>query len=463
MIVRPIWQRVTNDSDLPGRVCYGTAMASLPASEPRDQLTGLPDASAARETLSSWQSGSRSAADASFVPVHVMMLALGRFDTVNLAYGEATGDGALVEVASRIAHFARDEFAEDSWFAARIGGGKFLLAANEACSRERWQWLGEALADAVAHPIVASGGSDTLRLWPRIALMRALPGEDPDALFDRLATTLAKAQNQHGRRVLWVDRALAVAGHGSVALEADLLAALDRDEIEVLFQPQYSFTGDMLSGAEALARWQHPRLGRIGAGSLFAIAERADHVAQLSRHIVTRSLAAAAAWPGELRLSVNITPADLAVSGFAQEFGELVSGSGFRPDRLTLEITEQVLLADLERAAVEIAKLRANGIRFALDDFGAGFCNFRYLKVLPLDYLKLDRAMVEGIADDPHDLAVLRGIIAMAKALGLEVVAEGIEDLAQRDIAAAEGAAYYQGFFRAAPMGAAEFLELAGQ
>ena len=206
-----------------------------------------------------------------------------------------------------------------------------------------------------------------------------------------------------------------------------------------------------------MARWQHPGLGRIGAGALFSIAERADHVAHLSRHILTRALEAAADWPDGVRLSLNITPTDLAIGGFADEFSQLVANSGFAADRLTLEITEQVLLVNLEQAAEQLAKLTADGMRIALDDFGAGFCNFRYLKLLPLDYLKLDRAMVEGIESNAEDLTVLRGIVAMAKALGLDVIAEGIENEAQRRIIANEGCAYWQGFLRAAPMGVAEF------
>ena len=122
-------------------------------------------------------------------------------------------------------------------------------------------------------------------------------------------------------------------------------------------------------------------------------------------------------------------------------------------------MTEQVLLADVSHAALALERLTAQGMRTALDDFGAGFCNFRYLKLLPLHYLKLDRSMIEG-ADDPRDLAVLRAILAMAGALDLAVIAEGVESEAQRVLAETEGCAFYQGFLRAQPMSAAEFLVL---
>lgn len=424
-----------------------------PHDEARDALTGLPGACSARARLAAWNRETEGSAGA----VHAMLLGLGRFDAVNVAYGEAAGDGALVEVARRIHHFAEDEFEAGEWFAARIGGGKFLLAAREACSRERWQWLGEALGDAVAHPIAALDSAGTLRLWPRLALARVLPGDEPDVTLDRLGDALARAHGRHGSRVGWVDGERSMPGRRGALLEADLLAALDRDEIEVLYQPQFALADDRLVGAEALARWQHPEVGRIGGGALFALAERADYVAQLSRHVAERALAGAALWPPALRLSLNVTPADLASGGFADELAALVERAGFSADRLTLEITEQVLLGDLERAARVLAGLTARGMRIALDDFGAGFCNFRYLKVLPLAYLKLDRAMVDGIAEDARDVAVLRAIVALARALDLQVIAEGIESTTQRELVAREGCDFYQGFVRAAPMSAAEF------
>jgi EAL domain-containing protein (putative c-di-GMP-specific phosphodiesterase class I) len=140
---------------------------------------------------------------------------------------------------------------------------------------------------------------------------------------------------------------------------------------------------------------------------------------------------------------------------------EIVRDSRFPPARLTLEVTEQALLGDVHAAARTLRQLAAEGLRIGLDDFGAGFCNFRYLKLLPLNYLKLDRSMVDGVVDDLRDLAVLRAIVALAGALELQVIAEGIESEAQRAKVAEEGCAFYQGFLRAQPMAKAEFLRLA--
>ncbi len=424
--------------------------------EDRDRLTGLIGADAAVEQISQWQNTAASPGERP--PLHAMLIGLKRFAAVNLAFGADAGDRALVEVAERLLQFAESEF-DNAWLVARVGGGTFLLVANEACSRERWQWLAEELAQVIGAPILDPGG-DTVRPWPRMALLRAGLEEAPDHMLQRLGEALERAQHQSDRRIEWVDGDVTLSGRPSQQLEADLLAALNRNEIEILFQPQFACDDGRIVGAEALARWQHPELGRIGADMLFSIAERADHVGQLSRHIARAALRAAASWPESLRLSLNVTPGDLSLGSFAEGMAELLQQAGFPPARLTLEITEKALLAELDRSAERLQKLVNLGVRVALDDFGAGFCNFRYLKLLPLHYLKLDRSMVEGITEDARDLAVLRGIVAMAHALNLAVIAEGVENEAVRDAIQQEGCASWQGFLGAAPLTDDEFRAL---
>ncbi|WP_059149872.1 EAL domain-containing protein [Novosphingobium barchaimii] len=421
-----------------------------------DRLTGIPGIEAVHDRVAAWRE------DPVLMPhmahVHAMLLSLRRLDAINMAYGAAAGDGALEEVAARIGHFAEEEL-DGPWLLARAGGGSFLLVANEACSRERWQLVADQLADMIARPIPISTG--ILRLSPRVALIRALTGESVESMLDRLGHALGDAHEQHGTRLAWADGEVTPPGRSAQQLEADLLIAIDNDEIEVLFQPQFDLTDDSLTGAEALARWRHPELGRIGAGALFAIAERADYVGPLSRHIAHKAMWAAKEWPENLRLSINVTAADLAFGSYTRQMLDLVRESGFPPRRLTLEVTEQTLIGDITLAAQTMAEFSAQGIRIALDDFGAGFCNFRYLKVLPIHYLKLDRSMIDGITTDRRDVAVLRAIVAMARALDLQVIAEGIEDEGQRVVAAREGCAYFQGFLRAQPMSAAMFQKLA--
>ncbi|MBW8783373.1 MAG: EAL domain-containing protein [Novosphingobium sp.] len=419
----------------------------------RDALTGLPGVEAARTRIESWRAASPEA-----TTLHALLLGLRRIDAINLAYGAAVGDAVLVEVAARITRFAAEEL-DGQWLAARGGGSRFRLVAMEPCSRERWQLLAGQLAETVARSIVRDGPA--MRLVPRLALLRGLPGESAELLLDRLAQTLARVERGSGPRVVWADGEAVRAGRTAAQLEADLAAGLERDEIEMLYQPQFSAADDELTGAEALARWNHPLLGRVGASALFAVAEHGEQTVALSRHIARLALAGAAQWPKGLRLSLNVTPAELGDDTYAATLLGDIAESGFDPARLTLEVTEQLLVADLRRAGATLEHLADAGLRIALDDFGAGFCNFRYLKLLPLDYLKLDRSMVDGIAESARDLAVLRAIVAMAGALGLEVIAEGVETEAQRAAIAAEGCGFYQGFLRAQPLTATEFANLA--
>ncbi|WP_260922937.1 bifunctional diguanylate cyclase/phosphodiesterase [Novosphingobium sp. 9] len=420
------------------------------------RLTGVPAVESVRERIESWKAN-----EAMLPPdahVHAMLLSLRRLDAINIAYGAEAGDGLLEEIAGRISHYASEEL-DGPWMVARAAGGSFLLVANEACSRERWYLVADQLAEDVARPIAVPSG--IVRLSPRVALIRALTGESVDSMLDRLGQTLADINESPAARIAWAEGEVSLPGRSAAQLEADLLGAIDRDEIEILFQPQFSLTDDRLTGAEALARWNHPTLGRIGAGALFALAERADHIAPLSQHIARKAMAIASNWPSDLRLSINVTPADLAYASYTRQMLDLIRESGFPPRRLTLEITEQALIKDVSMAAQTMAEFSSQGIRIALDDFGAGFCNFRYLKVLPIHYLKLDRSMIEGVTTDKRDVAVLRAIVGVARALDLQVIAEGIEEEAQRAAVAREKCDFYQGFLRAQPMSAAMFAKLA--
>jgi EAL domain-containing protein (putative c-di-GMP-specific phosphodiesterase class I) len=231
--------------------------------------------------------------------------------------------------------------------------------------------------------------------------------------------------------------------------------ALDRDEIEMLFQPQVSVTSGKIIGVEALARWQHPVHGELGAATLFAVAEQSDYLLALSQHIQQRAAAQAAAWPeslSKLRMAVNVTSQDIGRAGFSENFLAMIDASGFPRARLTVEITESGLIEDLNAAATLLASLRAGGCRVAIDDFGTGYSSLAYLKALPLDYLKIDKKLAQDIAGSTRDRIVVRGVIDMARSLGLAVIAEGVETEEQLSLLAREGCNYYQGFLCGEPL-----------
>ncbi|MCR2834042.1 EAL domain-containing protein [Parerythrobacter lacustris] len=240
----------------------------------------------------------------------------------------------------------------------------------------------------------------------------------------------------------------------------ELEQAIELGTVEVLFQPQFLCADGSLAGAEALLRWYHPDAGELSGDRVFELAKEAGLAGPLTRYLCQAAMSAATKFPEAVRLSLNATPDDLADESYPGVIRESLSRSGFPASRLTLEITEQALVDRLDVTATVLRQMVNDGISIALDDFGAGFCNFRYLKVLPLAALKLDRSMVEGIATDRQDLAVFRAIMAMAHALDLRVIAEGVETEAQRKAVCREGCDRWQGFLGAKPLSASEFAAL---
>lgn len=237
----------------------------------------------------------------------------------------------------------------------------------------------------------------------------------------------------------------------------DLVKAMADEEIEILFQPQVALASGRVVAAEALARWQHGKFGELSAETLFAVASRTDCLAALSAHVQQRAIAAAAAWPeplSELSLSVNIIAADTVRPDFADRFLGMVEASGFDRHRLALEVTETELIENLDVAAQLLERLRGQGIRVALDDFGTGYSSLLYLKALPLDALKVDKRLTEDITGSERDRIVVRGVIGMARALGLDVIAEGVETDEQRDLLNSEGCTLYQGYLCSPPVAA---------
>lgn len=393
--------------------------------------------------------------------LHAMLVGLRRMSAINATYGAPVGDAVLAGIVQRLKrHGAR--LSGTAGLAVRLSGGDFLIAHAMPEDRVGWQVMAERLLRVISEPLDAAG--HRLRLTARAALAIARPDETPLSLLDRLAAGLAAARENAADPVRWADRQSDHAPPSGYRLEQDIVNAIERDEIMVLFQPQFAVETGAITGAEALARWQHPQHGEIDAGTLFAIADKADFTRLLSRHIRMRAMAEAAGWTGPLaglRLSVNVTAEDLGEKGFARRELAMIAASGFDAQRLTLEMTESALVPDLKRAAARFASLRAAGVRIAVDDFGTGYSSLLYLKRLPLDYLKLDHAMTRDIGGAEADRIIVRSIIAMAKALDLKVIAEGVESESQLAALREEGCDYFQGFLRGKAMEAQVFAGFA--
>ncbi|WP_164541281.1 GGDEF domain-containing phosphodiesterase [Sphingomonas sp. S-NIH.Pt1_0416] len=377
-------------------------------------------------------------------PCIAIIVALSRLDLINAAHGRPAGNMLLRGVEARMQAAAAEAFG-DVAIVARAGGPEFVMAG--VADKDRARGIAETLEALLAAPFQA--GAVPIRLGVRLGLAVHQPGEGPSDLLARAGEALGQARASDGAM-------LRFAHPGNVApldlLGADLHHAIERGEIDIVFQPQVSIKTGRITGVEALARWRHPTLGVLGADPLFAAAERADLGLALSDHIQQIALQRAARWPADLshlRLSINVTAADVARAGFAQLFLDRVAASGFPIERLTVEITETGLISELDRAATVLDLLRQAGVKVAIDDFGTGYSSLAYLTSLPIDYIKIDRALVSDVDGSERDRIVVRGVIHIAGQLGLGIIAEGVETPEQAQLLGQLGCETYQGFLRA--------------
>jgi EAL domain-containing protein (putative c-di-GMP-specific phosphodiesterase class I) len=401
------------------------------------------------EPISAWLEAGRH--------VGIIRIALSRLDILNAARGRAVGDALIAEAHRQVRAMAAELLGDDAVVGAPRGGDIVVAAVAE---QGALVGLARALDGALSRPI-AVGGRQAV-LGSRWSLAESAPGDDAASLLHRAAEALVSAKASDGPTIR-------VAGPEHTApidsLAIDLHFAIERDEIDILFQPQARIDSQRITGVEALARWRHGRLGPLGADVLFAAAERADLGLVLSDHIQGLVLARIAAWPETLshvRVALNISAGDLGRPGFAYSFLRRVGASGVACDRLTVEVTESGAIHNLDRAAAILTDLRAAGLRVALDDFGTGYSSLAYLTTLPLDYLKLDKALALGIERTRRHRGVVRAVMTLARSLGLAVVAEGIETDTQRQLLAAEGCAFYQGFLLAPALDDAALAAMVG-
>jgi EAL domain-containing protein (putative c-di-GMP-specific phosphodiesterase class I)/DNA-binding response OmpR family regulator len=372
-------------------------------------------------------------------PVSLSLVALGGVEAINRELGREAGDWLLRAALRRIETAVREPLGRRAVI-ARAEGAEFLVASVGA-GLAQVQLADAAIRQTLGRSFVA--GEQVARLSARIGHVESAPGDTAAQLIQRGRLAIDAADGDRRRREEIDDLALEVA------------QAIERDEVEILFQPQVAIGGGAIVGVEALARWQHPTRGEIGAEALFGAAERARLTVALSEHVQRRALRRAALWPAdlaELRLSINVTAEDVARPGFADLMLDRIDASGFPRRRLTIEITESGLIEDLGEAARLLAELRTGGCRVAIDDFGTGYSSLAYLKALPLDYLKVDKRLTQDITGSPRDRIVVRGVIDMARSLGLAVIAEGVETEEQLDLLAKEGCQFFQGYLCAEPL-----------
>ncbi len=374
----------------------------------------------------------------------VLLIDLDRFKQVNDTMGHLAGDALLRSFAARL-----KQVVGEGAVAARLGGDEFAVMLGTSRPAGDVVAVCEAVVAAARMKLrLASGVAD---ISASVGAMLVEGQTGLDELFRRADVALytVKAAGRDSYRVF--DRSLDASAHDDLRLTAELRSALqDGGGLVLHYQLKFDRAG-MPVGVEALVRWQHPQLGLMPPARFIALAESSGLILQLGTWVLREALAFAGRWPA-LSVAINISPVQMRAPGFLAETLAAFQAAMTRPGQIELELTETALLEESHDAAETIASLRAAGLRIALDDFGTGYSSLGHLRSFRIDRLKIDRSFVLGLSDSPEAAAIIRAVIDLGHAVGLEVTAEGVETEAQRDHLLRAGVDELQGYLMARPV-----------
>ena len=406
-----------------------------------DPLTGLPNRTVLHEQLE--------AAVKSFhedgTTFALLCLDLDRFKSVNDRLGHPTGDRVLRLAAERLS----SELGERD-ILARLAGDEFAILQRPAPDLAAAVALAERAVSALERPFDLDGHAVQLGISIGVAAAPA-HGHDTEQLLKSADLALYRAKGA-GRGTLRVyEPAMDLAVRSRQSLEFDLRGALGRGELEVHYQPVIDIAAGQVAAFEALLRWRHPVRGTVGPGDFVPVAEETRLILPIGEWVLHQACMQARSWPGEVRVSVNISAIQVEDGSLLRTVLSALSASGLPPNRLQLEITETVLMHENETVLKTLHSLRAAGVRFALDDFGTGYASLSYLQQFPLDGLKIDRSFTAGI-QNPKTAAIVTAIIGLGRGLDIRVTAEGVETREQLELLSRAGCTKVQGYLFGRPM-----------
>jgi diguanylate cyclase (GGDEF)-like protein/excisionase family DNA binding protein len=383
----------------------------------------------------------------------VLFLDVDRFKDVNDTFGHQVGDQLLHRLAERL----RDVVAAGDTL-ARFGGDEFVLVCRDVEGERGAIVIAERLLAALATPIDHEGRRHFVAASIGVVVPDG-PHHTPDGVLRDADVAMFRAKDAGGARYALFDRAMRDRIVQRVELEHDLRQALQRDELVLEFQPLIALDQPRIVGAEALVRWEHPRLGLLAPGAFVGVAEESGLIVELGRWVLSEACRRLARWMSEPGIelpyvSVNLSGRQVAEPDLPEVVADVLRATGAPADRLVLEVTESVLIGEASSPTAVLQRLKALGIRLMLDDFGTGYSSLNYIKRFPIDGLKVDRSFVAGIADGPEDRHILAAIVQMAQGLELEVVAEGVETIEQAQWVRALGCDVAQGYLFAPPTSA---------
>jgi diguanylate cyclase (GGDEF)-like protein len=418
----------------------GRLLADLRRTATTDPLTGLPNLSEITRLIDELL-------DSTGRQVVVATATVDSFREVNETLGHDVGDDLLLETTRRLLATHPDALI------GRIGGARFALAVPSSGAADVATLFGLGLRAQVEGAARIGPVGTHIRLSVGVVCSPD-HGDDAHTLLRRAETAMSSARDAHGGPVAWAP-AYEVQGQRRLAVVSALREAVATGAIGLAFQPKLNARSGQVTGIEALARWTHPALGTVRPDEFIPLAEASGFIGPLTSAVLRQAVAAALGWqrraPG-VGVSVNISADTVLDPSFITEVAAVLTGAGLRPELLTLELTEGVVVADPELAVERLGELRSLGIRIAVDDFGTGYSSLTYLKGLPVDEVKIDKGFIRGLTTDAADVAVVRAVVDIAHTLDLSVVAEGVEDLAQQEVLVSLGVDEVQGYLHARPM-----------
>jgi diguanylate cyclase (GGDEF)-like protein/PAS domain S-box-containing protein len=387
----------------------------------------------------------------------VLEVGLDRFKLINDSLSHVVGDRVLVEAAERIRRSLRRQDA-----AARPGGDRFSIVLEEIDSAQDVGSICEKLLAAFLTPINVDEHQLNVSVSIGVVFYPA-DGQDAGALQKNAEAAMYRAKEEGRACYKFYSSDMNLEGSRLLAMERMLRLALERDELSVHYQPQVDANTGYLLGVEALVRWNNPELGPVSPVQFIPIAEETGLIVPMGKWVMRTACCQAQHWREELGrdlpVAVNLSARQFRQHDLLVDVQTVLDESKLPSRLLELEVTEGLLISDPEGAADAMRGLRAMGLRLALDDFGTGYSSLAYLKIFPLDRLKIDRAFVSGLPDDRSDQAISRTIIALGLNLDMEVLAEGVETKAQGDFLADAGCHVFQGYHYGRPMPGNELLE----